>query len=223
MEKNEKDLVIEVKDDSSFCFKDSMIKTPAGDRKPQGYVKIYEETRDGKRQLIGKSNLVVNMGREWLLSRAFNVDNANIDAVHDEYISWLGLGNGGALIGDPFNPIPPTNLDTDLAAEVPINESDPLCADYHDGAYYKHPFDSLTFNQDTDNDNSYLILELITTVGFDDANDYILSEAGLFTCNSNVGGVGLPDSPFHLYSRVTFPSTAKNSSRQLIFVWYIYF
>ena len=219
-EKNNKDLVIKIKDDCSFCFSDKVGDGSSKPRSPQGYVEIYEQERDKEKQLVGKHNLVVNMGREWLLTRAFNTNNASITSDRAEFICWLGLGNDGAISGDPFNPIPPTNLDTDLASEVPISTEDVNCGDYHDGAYYKHPFDSLTFTQDIDNDNSYLILELVTTVGFDDANDYILNEAGLFTNLTNVGGAS---APFHLYSRVTFPSSAKDSSRQLIFVWYIYF
>ena len=191
-----------------------------GGRKPQGYVVIYEQERIKDKQLVGKHNLVVNMGREWLLSRAFNTKNVNIEADPLEYIAWLGVGNGGTLVGDPFNPIPPTNLDIDLSSEVPIHPTDLNSADFRSGNYYKHPIDSVTFTQDIDNDNSYLILELVTTIGFDDANDYIINEAGLFTNLTNAGGAV---APFHLYSRVTFPSSMKNSSRQLIFVWYIYF
>jgi len=191
--------------------------------RPKGFVEIYEVNDDNKEELIGKHNLVVYQGREWLISRAFNVVNANIIPQPDEYITWFGVGDGGAPIGDPLNPTSPTNLDVDLDNPVMINATDSTCADYRlipDVGYYKHPFDSLTYEQDGDNYNYWLIARVSTTLGANDANGFNLNEAGLYTAASDTGGYA---GPFNLYARVTFPTIVKNSSRQLLFVWYVYF
>jgi len=190
-----------------------------GERKPQGFVEIYEATENEKR-LLGKHNLVVYLGREWLAVRATKTANGNITPTFDEFISWFGVGVGGTLPGDPFDPISPTNEDTDLDTAVGINATDATCADYHDGYYYKHPFDNITFEQDPENSNSWLLARIVITLGSQDANGNQLSEAGLFTSESSNGGYS---GPFHLFSRVTFPTIVKNANRQLIFVWYLYF
>ena len=190
-----------------------------GNRKPQGYVEIYEIDKDGKKQLVGKSNLVVYLGREWLGTRIFNTANAMITPLPAEWICWFGIGTGGAPVGDPLNPTSPTNLDTDLDTEVGFNSTDPTYGDFRSGIYYKHPFDSVAFEEDADNSNSYLICRIIATIGIDDGNGNNISEAALFTAASDAGGYA---GPYNMFARVTFPSIVKTTDRQLIFVWYIY-
>ena len=215
-----KDIQIEATDHyGRECLEDALIRKGESGRHPKGFVEIYEISKDGKKKKIGKSNLVTYQGREWIGERLFNTDNTYVDTTADQFISWLGLGSGGCPVGDPLNPTAPSNTDTDLDTEVPINASDPTCADFRAGAYYKHPFDSVEFIQDTDNDNKYLICRVTTTIGIDDANGYNLSEAGLFVCDSSAGGA---TGPFKLFSRITFPSIVKTSDRQLGFIWYIY-
>jgi hypothetical protein len=104
-----------------------------------------------------------------------------------------------------------------------INATDITYADYRvspDAGYYKHPFDSLTFEQDADNYNYWLIIRVATTLGTDDGNGFNINEAGLFTATSSAGGHA---GNFNLYARVTFPTIVKTSARQLLFVWYVYF
>lgn len=205
------------------CFSDKVntVKCNDGkDRRPKGFVEIYDIV-DGKEKLIGKENLVVYLGREWLISRAFNQNNGSISPVASEYITWFGLGNAGCYVPDPLDPIPPTNLDTELNNKIPINMTNTSCAEFIFGeGYYKMPFDSVTYEQDSDNSNAWLIAKITTTVGVLDANGYILSEAGLYTASSNSGGYA---GPFNLYAKVTFPSIVKTPSRHLIFLWYVYF
>jgi hypothetical protein len=188
---------------------------------PHGYVEIYEkdELTDNKK-LVGKSNLVIYQGREWLLSKAFDVQNGNITADKDEFLCWVGLGTGGCPGGDPLDPSPPTNIDTDLDTACGISETDTACADFHTPWYYKHPFDSITFTQDPDNGNYWLLMTIAITISADDANGFNLSEAGLFTALSNAGGYA---GPFNMFARITFPTIVKSASRQLIFAWYLYF
>lgn len=217
----EKDIVVQVCDMyGDNCLDDDCnASDEKGGRKPQGFVEIYEVDDKDKKKLVGKKNLVTYSGREWLATKIFNTENIHIDSTAAEFICWFGLGTGGCPVGDPLNPTSPTNLDTDLDTECSMNATDPTYADFKSGAYYKHPLDSVIFEQDTDNANAYLICRVTVTIGIDDANGNNINEAGLFICDDNTGGaVG----PFHLFSRVTFPSIVKTTDRQLIFVWYIY-
>jgi hypothetical protein len=137
------------------------------------------------------------------------------------------LGDGGVNPADPFTPIPPVITNTDLASRVMINATDSSAADYHvasppdypETGYYKIPFDGKEFLPDDNNDYAWLIIKITINVGLDDANGYQLSEAGLFTAESNVGGYS---GAFNIFSRVTFPSIVKTSDRRLIFNWYLY-
>jgi len=218
-----KDLVVRIEDhfgDEVLTDKMDMCENdvPQTKRTPFGFVEIYDITEEEKK-LIGKHNLVVYQGREWLGERIFNTENALTTPTKDEYISWFGVGTGGCPPGDPLNPTSPTNLDTDLDTKVGFNGTDHTYAELIGGTYYKHPFDSVAFEQDTDNANKYLVCRLIITIGIDDANGNNLTEAGLYTSESVAGGYA---GPFNLFARVTFPSIVKTTSRQLVFVWYMY-
>jgi hypothetical protein len=92
--------------------------------------------------------------------------------------------------------------------------------DHPEEGYYKIPFDlPPEFEQDSLNDDKWLVLKIVTTVGASYANDKQLSEAGLYTAESSNGGYS---GQFTLFSRVTFPSIVKTSDRRLIFTWYLY-
>jgi hypothetical protein len=201
------------------CIGDSVNAVGSSSRKPEGYVEIYSIDSDGNKQKVGKSNLVLYKGREWIASRLCNQDNINVNATPDQYLSWFGLGNEGSPAGDPLNPNTPINTMTGLSNEVRINESDTSCADLRGDGYYKHPFDSIEFQQDAANGNKWLVLKVTTTISIDDANGYNISEAGLYLSNSNAGEFA---GPFEIFSIVTFPAIVKDNSRQLVFYWYLY-
>ena len=77
MSKKVETIEINSVDDYGKCLADSVNKTFNGDRvKPTGYVEIYEEDEDGKRQLVGRHNLVLYIGREWLAQRIVDRNNA---------------------------------------------------------------------------------------------------------------------------------------------------
>ena len=88
------------------------------------------------------------------------------------------------------------------------------------GSYVK-AFDTngVVFQQDVLNDSKYLVVQITTTIGPNDANGYTLNEAGLFSAESSNGGYS---GHFTLFARVTFPSLIKTTDRRLIFVWYLY-
>lgn len=209
------------------CLGDSLNKKKTGRIDPKGYVEIYEQFDDGTKKLIGKKNLVLYIGREWLAGRIMNKTNTSITPTKDEFICWFGLGDGGVIPGDPFNPTPPVITDNDLASRIMITATDSSAADYHtvslpiypEEGFYKIPLDSVDFEQDPENDDNFLIIKVTITVGSEYANGKQLSEAGLFTAESDLGGYS---GFFNIFSRVTFPSIVKTSDRRLIFNWFLY-
>ncbi len=209
------------------CLGDSVNSVLSKERvKPKGYVEIFEEGKDGKKKLVGRHNLVLYIGREWIAERIVAINNSSVTPNYDEYITWFGLGDGGVIPGDPFNPSSPIITDTDLAARIMINATDSSAADYHTVAagypeegYYKVPFDTVDFEQDAQNDDAWVVLKITVTVGIDDANGSQLSEAGLFTAASSAGGYS---GNFNIFSRVTFPSIVKTIDRRIIFNWFLY-
>jgi hypothetical protein len=215
-----KDFEIRIEEEYKDAVFDSIGKMNKKDReRPMGRVEIYEVDDDGKKKLIRKNNLVLYQGREYIAQRIVNLSNAVTDTTANEFISWLGLGEGGVDPADPFDPVAPVLTDTDLYTEVPFNATNATYADFRLGSYYKHPFDSVEFEQDPLNDDKWLIIKITVTVGVDDANGYQLSEAGLFTSDSDAAG---NTGPFNLFARVTFPSIVKTDERRIIIVWYLY-
>jgi len=224
MKKQDKDLVIQIEDMyGEECFGDTLSPNSNVPRKPQGRVEIFELDEYNKKKLISKSNLVVYMARELIAEKTVNENYVGITPDKDEFVCWFGLGDGGVAGGDPFDPLVPTNGDEDLASEVMIHETNSLLGDYRVATpgYYKIPFDSVEFEQDTANDDRWVVLKFTITVGATYVNDIQLSEAGLFTFANATPGLGSVGT-FHLFSRVTFPSIVKTSTRRLLFVWYLY-
>jgi hypothetical protein len=218
---------IEIRDHyGDKCLDDSVNKDGGARGKPEGFVEIYEQKEGGERKLVGKHNLVLYQGREQLAQRLVNFNNPSVSSTKDEFVTWFGLGDGGVLPADPLDPIPPILTDTDLYSLAMINATDSSSADYQvvdathpEEGYYKHPFDSIEFEQDAMNDDKWLVIKITVTIGIDDANSYQLSEAGLYTAESSAGGYS---GSFNLFSRVTFPSLIKTADRRLIFRWFLY-
>jgi len=216
-----KTTIVKIGDKYNECLEDKISQNKSSKlRSPKGFVEIYEINEKGEKQLVGKSNLVVYLGREWLASRAFNSINSAITQTPLEYICWFGLGDAGCFYGDPLTPIPPTVLDTDLGNKIIIGSEATYADPDGSGNFYKHPINSISFIQDSENNDSYLIVQSTITISMNDANGYNLNEAGLYSAESNSGGY---TGPFHLFSKVTFPTLVKTSSRELDFIWFIYF
>jgi len=211
------------------CLADSFDRKRKSGRKPEGEVHIFEVTNDGEKKLLHKSNLVVYLGRE-VLAQSFlrSANGTGGTDYKDEFLTWFGLGSGGCLPADPLNPIAPNNQNTTLESNVMINVADASCADNHITAiegypvpgYYKHPFDQVDYETDPDNDDTYIVAKITVSIGVDDSNGSQISEAGLFTASARDGGW---PGPFHLFSRVTFPTLVKTADRRLVFIWYLYF
>jgi len=220
-------LVIKSTEKLSEVFKDSSNNSTT-ERRPKGYVEIYERTNDGvDKQLVGKCNLVVLQGRELIGQSLTGVTNDNTRTKADEKIYWFGLGTGGVSSGDPFSPNPPLSTDTDLTNEVPFGIDSTNCTDLVAGKYYKHNLDKVEFEIDGENEDAYLITKITINIGIEDVQhspEYLISEAGLFTCSNNTPGQArdLPYSQYHMFARITFPSIVKTNTRELVFLWYIY-
>lgn len=203
------------------CLKDCLGIVETSDRKPKGYVEIYETTPEGEKKLIGKSNLVLYTGREWITQRIFNVSNTHVTSSPGDAIYWFGVGDGGAPVLDPLTPTAPTNTDIGLGNDVVIS-SDSANADYRItpvAGYYKKPIYSVEYQQDVYNNNSYLIAKVTMILDVGDSNGYNISEAGLFASPSSTGG---SSGPFTCYARVTFPSIVKTVARILTIIWYVF-
>jgi len=219
-----RDSIAEVWADSTGPDKQKKKRQPI-----QGKVEIYETDEHGNKQLVRKSNLVVYKGREFAAFRLTNVADPTHVADSTAYISsaiyWFGVGSGGVAGLDPFDPLPPNNQDADLAIDSILTAAavTGLEGDYRAGVpgYFKTLFDSVNFEQDIYNDNKYLVIKFVATVGEALANGEQLNEAGLFASPSNTPGI-TSTGPFFLFARVTFPTILKNALRRLTFVWYIY-
>jgi hypothetical protein len=209
------------------CLGDSAFTMDSpGERRPRGIVEIYDIDKDGKKQLVRKSNLVVYKGRETLAQMLVRINNPNVSSGEDHFLCWFGLGDGGALPADPFTPIAPFNENDDLESRVMVVSTSATAADHHTAGggypktgYYKIPFDDVTFEADPYNDSRWLVLKIETEVGVEFANTETLSEAGLFTANSSSPG---HSGSFLLLARVTFPTLYKDENRRLLFTWYLY-
>jgi len=226
MEKKVKTTEFKIVDDYGKTLDDSVNARSKKRNSPEGYVEIYDVQPDGTKQLVGRHNLILYQGREWVAQRILNQNNSFVTSDKDEFITWFGLGNGGVILGDPLSPQPPVLTDTELSSLVMINATDSSAADHHvidadhpEIGYYKIPFDTIEFEQDALNDDKWLVLKISTTVGVDDANGYQLSEAGLYTASSSAGQYS---GQFTLFARVTYPSIVKTSDRRLIYSWFLY-
>ena len=209
--------VIKSTDHYRDCLKDSVNGISKSDREsPKGFVEIYDTT-DNKKELLGKENLVLYQGREFIGERIFNTAGG-LDA-KDMFISWFGIGSGGAPVGNPLIPTAPASADSGLSDDVPFNGTSVEYGDFRGSLFYKHPFDLVAIEQDPANYDRMLIVKVTTSIGVNDCNGYNLNEAGLYVSSSKEAGHA---GPFHIFSKICFPTIVKDSSRSLMFIWYIY-
>lgn len=199
------------------------------DKRPKGRVQIFEKNDDGTLTKIeDTNNLIVYNGREWLIQRATNQLLSGWPVTSPQhYISWFGLGTGGAG-ANLLIPIVPIVTDFQLNQEIVINSLDPNLPN----SGKLHPFSTIEFIEDTANNNRFLIASITTVISKTEANGpsngsgpsdyYDLNEAALYTSNSNDKSAFIL-STLKLFARVTFSTIRKNVNRSLVFVWYIYF
>ena len=202
----------------------------------RGHVCIYDKNTG---ELIEKSdqvefpgiklhdgpNLIVYTGRSWLMQRAFNQDHILDSGVRNTFISWFGLGTGGASGADPLNPVAPIVTDSVLSSPIVINSTDAVCTN----SGKLHPI-VVDYTTDSSNLDEYLIAKVTTEISNDDANGaagntfFDLSEAGLYISQSaDAATVDANTAYLQLFARVTFSTIRKHDEREITFVWSIYF
>ena len=164
----------------------------------------------------GKNNLIVWQGREIIPQVLFDKNRVLDSGEKDLRVRWLSIGSGGADAVTPFNPIAPSTDNTQLVSESIIDNTNPL---YADGGR-KKPFDSVTFEQDAENDNKYLIAKVTTTLLYQDAIGTKLNEMALWLSETDDP---LTASTFKMLARVTTSTIELDADRELIVLWYIYF
>lgn len=164
----------------------------------------------------GTDNMIVWNGREIIPQVLFDQDRNSGSGQKDLNIRWLSVGNGGADSVNVLDPIAPDSTDIALNSETVIDAAN---SNYTD-AGKKKPFDSISFEQDAENDHKYLIVKATTTLLYEESNIVDLSEAALWFSETNDP---LSASTFELFARVTFSTIRKHENRELIILWYIYF
>lgn len=202
----------------------------------RGQVQVFENNC----KLVDTSNIIVYLGREWLAQRAFNIANTQATSYYndmeDSFISWIGFGSGGASEGDILTPLPSESTDLKLRNPVMLDESATdyiqLNTDNYQGtmvSWQLKPIDgSIQFLEDSNNEARKLITSVNTTLLKTDANGpdgesfYNINEVGLFISNSKESSSVSLDT-IQLFARTSFSTLRKVASRQLVFVWNIYF
>lgn len=218
----------------------------------KGRFRIFErKVGDSKLYLVeDTTNLIVYHGRNWLIQRAFNTDLTARPNWKSNYISWFALGSGGAVVGDPLTPAAPDLTDVTLDTHVALGGSGGnvithQTLDYHtfdpgyprlihDGTVSSDPDIDLSCTETDPGDaltypcDSFLIAESKVTIAADEGNgggSQNINECGLFVSPSHLVGdaPGFGATDIQMFARVTFSTIVKDSSRELIFSWYVYF
>ena len=234
---------ISVLDNQRKYLKDSL---SMGEKRPVGYVEIFDkktgELLERSDNMIITShapihkgpNLIVYSGRHWLMQRACNQSYpTNISPVEfttGSFLSWLGVGHGGALVGSPLTPIAPLATETGLTSPSDIYTTPEYLN--IDGGYCKK-FDSIQYVVDPANDPQVLIAKLTTTITASEANvegsepigtkKNWLNEAALFVSNSTTAADVTDPTQVAMFAKVTFSTIVKNNEREIVFIWSIYF
>jgi len=180
----------------------------------RGHVKIFKVHNNKRELIVDKNNLIVYIGREWILPKIVNTDNVNISPTIDLFISWISFGKGGAPVNSPLDPIPPASTDIGLNSEHIIGDINT----YADGGK-KKAFDSIEFIQDDLNANRYLGMRISSYLDESELVDQDINEAGLWLSDSNNVSTA---TEFHLFSKTTFATVRKQSNFALHVLWYIY-
>ena len=186
----------------------------------KGHVTIYKILPDKSREIVvDKDNLVVYTGREWVLSRIFNINNSNITPTKDYAINWISFGSGGAPTSDPFNPTPPESTDTSIT-EITVDANDSNLYQGKKIPLQKTEYSTtLEFQKDSSMDNKYLMLVVSCLLNENQANDELINEAALWISNTNVATTA---NSFTMFSHVTFPTFKKTSNFKYLINWIIH-
>ena len=226
-----------------------------GERRPAGYVEIYEKksgellTRSenmiitSHKPVQEKPNLITYSGRHWLMQRAFWQDQS-AENTKDSFISWIGVGHGGAESTSPLIPNTVESYEQNLTAPSAIGYTSEYLhfaefdKDVQSQGYWKSLASSITFHEDANNlDNigvaQYLIGKVTATISVDEANEpgealtgnpnNWLNEAALFVSPSTTASAVTDYTTCKMFAKVKFSTIVKTFEREIVFIWSIYF
>jgi len=171
----------------------------------KGHVNVYKNDK----LVVDKDNHIVVAGRHYLMQRLFGLPYSIEDQQQDWLPRWFAIGNGGASLDTPFQPIWPADEDTDVYSILNINPSGG--SRYTDDKQRKL-IDSATWS-------SSLTAKLTMTLDYDDAVDQFVNEAGLFASPSELS----TETDFAMFSHVTFPTLPKSNLDRLVVEWFFIF
>lgn len=181
---------VEKKDMSTFC---------------KGQIKIYSDDE----LIIDKSNHIVITGRQWLMQRMFGLAYDINNQQQQWSPRWFGLGNGGATLDSPFQPIWPTDNDIDLFKSIEFTNR--LTSKYTlDGK--KKLIDAISYE-------TPLTAKITMSLNNMDCQDQFLNEAGLYIAPTS----NADETEFVLFSHVTFPTIPKSNLVKLLIEWFFIF
>lgn len=193
----------------------------------EGHVTILD---NNTQEVIEENdNLVLYKGREWLLQRAGNITGPGFPSNwKDLDINWFGVGVNGATPGDILTPLVPVINQENLLQPIVLNPSETAYKNMvfqDDGSDYQlKRIGTKQAVRDIANENRYLILQLQTTIISTDANGpnqstyYDLNECGLFVGDDDGNAENMS-----IFARCTFSTIRKDITRELVFIWNIYF
>jgi len=164
----------------------------------------------------GKNNLILWNGREIIPQILFDQNRNAGSGQKDLKIRWLSVGTGGADAVHPLDPVAPKSEDVGPYSEIVLDAGN---SNYVAGR--KKPFDtSVSFIQDDENDNRWLIAQVTTTLLYAEGNTNDINEAVIWMSNSSNPTLA---TQMEAFARVTFSTIRKHPQRELVFLWYFYF
>lgn len=177
----------------------------------KGHVHIYSchKNDNNKDLLIDTSNHIVIAGRHWLMQRMFGIPYDISDQKQEWSPAWFAVGDGGAALDTPFQPVWPT--DDDVALFNPLQFNSTGGPRYTLDRMYKL-IDGVSFV-------SSLTTKLTMTVDYTDCASHYINEAGIFVSPSQAQD----ETNFCMFSHVTFPTIPKSDLVKLIIEWYFIF
>jgi len=177
----------------------------------KGHVRIFNcyKNDNQKNLLVDTNNHIVISGRHWLMQRMFGMPYDIEDQKQEWSPSWFSVGDGGASIDTPFQPIWPTDDDVTLFNRLQFNATGG--PRYTLDKYYKL-VDGISFV-------AALTAKVTMTVDYADCASHYINEAGLFVAPSQAQD----ETNFGLFSHVTFPTIPKSDLVKLIIEWYFIF
>jgi hypothetical protein len=172
---------------------------------------IIKNSKTGK-ILVDTTNLVVQYGRLFVMEKIFGSIPNDQPTSHSDNLSktinLFGIGTGGSLPGDYFEPLLPTPSDTDItkipfrdvSSQLSQDDANLYAAPVLESNRYKYRYKKITSTTwNVDLTNNRISLLIFCRISNNDARSSIINEIGFYSSTSS------NDHPV-LFSRITFDS-----------------